>query len=178
MARRPPRNATDGVPYKSGLSMKIGITYDLKADLPAGLDVPDDYQEEFDSPHTIEGIADVLRRRGHEPVFLGDGPEMLRKVLADPPDLVFNIAEGLGTSRSREARVPAVMEMLGIPCTGSDALTMAATLDKDCARRLVRSHGGVVPRGELFAADADLGAVRARPTLPFTMIVKPAWEGS
>ena len=34
--------------------MKIGITYDLKGDAPAGADVPDDFQEEFDSPATIE----------------------------------------------------------------------------------------------------------------------------
>src|SRR5262245_22661569 len=158
--------------------MKIGITYDLKAELSPGLDVPDDYQEEFDGPKTIDGIAGVLRDLGHKVALLGDGPELLRKLLADPPDLVFNIAEGQGTSRSREARVPAVLEMLGIPYTGSDPLTLAVTLDKDCARRLVRSHGGVVPRGEVFAPDVDLNVVRARGELPFTMIVKPAWEGS
>jgi D-alanine-D-alanine ligase len=158
--------------------MKIGITYDLKADLPRGMDVPDDFQEEFDSPITIEAISSALRSLGHEPIALGNGPELLRKLLDDPPDLVFNIAEGQGTSRSREARVPAVLEMLGIPYTGSDPLTLATTLDKDCARRLVRSFGGIVPRGEVFLPERDLDAVRARPALPFTMIVKPAWEGS
>jgi D-alanine-D-alanine ligase len=158
--------------------VKIGITFDLKAELPAGHDLPDDHQEEFDSPATIEAIAAVLRARGHEVVALGDGPEMLRKLLADPPDMVFNIAEGQGTSRSREARVPAALEMLGIPYTGSDPLTLAVTLDKDVARRLVRSHGGIVPRGEVFAPDADLSIVRSRPELPYTTIVKPAWEGS
>jgi D-alanine-D-alanine ligase len=158
--------------------VKIGITFDLKADLPAGHDLPDDHQEEFDSPATIEAIAAVLRARGHEVVPLGDGPELLRRLLDDPPDMVFNLAEGQGTSRSREARVPAVLEMLGIPYTGSDPLTLAVTLDKDVARRLVRSHGGIVPRGEVFAPDADLSLVRARPELAYTTIVKPAWEGS
>ena len=43
-----------------------------------------------------------------------------------------------GFGRSREARVPAVLEMLGIPYTGSDPLTLAVTLDKDCAKRLVQ----------------------------------------
>lgn len=158
--------------------MKIGITFDLKADVPAGVDVPDDFQEEYDSPRTIEAIAGVLRGLGHEAVALGDGPELLRRLLDTPPDLVFNIAEGQGTSRSREARVPAVLEMLGIPYTGSDPLTLAVTLDKDVARRLVASHGGTVPRGEVFGVDADLEGVRARSALPYTMIVKPAWEGS
>ncbi|MFO0877999.1 MAG: D-alanine--D-alanine ligase [Gemmataceae bacterium] len=158
--------------------MRIGLTYDLKSDHPPTADLPDDHQEEYDSPATVEAIAGVLRRRGHEPLLLGDGPDLLRRLLDDPPDFVFNFAEGLGTSRSREARVPAVLEMLGIPFTGSDPLTLAATLDKDCARRLVQSHGGRVPAGELFLPDADLAAVRARPSLPHTLIVKPAWEGS
>lgn len=158
--------------------MKIGLTFDLKADIAPGTDVPDDYQEEFDSLHTIHALAEVLRSNGHVPVLLGDGPDLLRKLLDDPPDFVFNIAEGQGISRSREARVPAVLEMLGIPYTGSDPLTLAVTLDKDCARRLVQSHGGIVPRGELFSPDADLESVRARAQLPYTTIVKPAWEGS
>jgi D-alanine-D-alanine ligase len=162
--------------------MKIGITFDLKGDLPPTAGAPDDFQEEFDSPATIEGIAGALGRLGHEAVWLGDGPGLLRRLLDEPPGLVFNIAEGQGTSRSREARVPAVLEMLGIPYTGSDPLTLAVTLDKDSARRLLRSHGGIVPRGEVFTpdrlGDADLAAVRARASLPYTMIVKPAWEGS
>src|SRR5438874_44016 len=124
--------------------MRIGITYDLKAEsLPGG--VPDDFQEEFDSPATIEAIAKVLRGLGHEVDKLGDGRELLDRLLAHPPEFVFNFAEGEGIGRAREARVPAVLEMLGIPYTGSDPLTMAVTLDKDCAKRVVASVGVPVP---------------------------------
>ena len=87
--------------------MKIGITYDLKTAAKAG--APDDADEEFDSPHTIEAIAKVLRDRGHEIVLLGDDREFLEKALAQRPDFVFNFAEGHGISRSREARVPAAL---------------------------------------------------------------------
>src|SRR5262249_56823287 len=97
--------------------MRIGITFNLKSDRPKPPGAPDDYAEEFDSPQTIESIAAVLRAPGHEVVLLGDGRDMIERVLRDPPDLVFNIAEGHGVSRSREARVPAVLEMLGIPYT-------------------------------------------------------------
>lgn len=155
--------------------MKIGLSFDLKSDEPLRPGLPDDYQEEFDSPTTVQGIADVLRALNHDVVLLGDGRELLERVLADPPDLVFNIAEGHGISRSREARVPAVLEMLGIPYTGSDPLTLAATLDKDVARRLVASHGGTVPGGFVVLPDAGPGSL-----LPIRSphIVKPAWEGS
>src|SRR5713101_4610756 len=131
--------------------MKIGITYDLKAYGAAVADLPDDFQEEFDSPETIEAVAAVLRGLGHDVAKLGDGRELLERLLADPPDLVLNTAEGQGIGRSREARVPAVLEMLGIPYTGSDPLTLAVTLDKDCAKRLVASAGVAVPAGFLVA---------------------------
>src|SRR5215468_5061597 len=127
--------------------MRIGITYDLKSDAPPPMGMPDDFQEEFDSPATIEAIAAVLRGLGHQVEKLGDGRPLLERLLAEPPEFVFNFAEGQGVGRSREARVPAVLEMLGIPYTGSDPLTLAVTLDKDCAKRLVAAAGGTVPQG-------------------------------
>src|SRR5262245_20366583 len=87
---------------------------------------------------------------GHTPIELGDGCELLERLLRDPPDLVFNLAEGTGTSRNREARVPAVCEMLGIPHTGSDVLTLALSLDKDMSRRVVAEAGVRVPKGILL----------------------------
>src|SRR5262245_44644458 len=172
--------------------MRIGITYDLKSDVPLPEGLPDDFQEEFDSPVTIEAIASVLRGLGHTVEKLGNGREMLQRLLTDPPDFVFNFAEGQGIGRSREARVPAVLEMLGIPYSGSDPLTMAVTLDKDCAKRLVAAEGvavapGVVihPQDRLRIVDWGLRIVDAK-TNPqsairnpqFPVIVKPAWEGS
>ena len=155
--------------------MNIGITFNLKSPTPPGLDVPDDAQEEYDSPHTIEAIAQVLRGMGHTVALLGDGREFLEKVLAEKPDLVFNFAEGHGISRSREARVPAVLEMLGIPFTGSDPFTMAVTLDKDCAKKLVAAAGIAVPASFALEPHAPLSSI---PELKFPLVIKPAWEGS
>ena len=94
--------------------MRIGIAFDLKTpgQLPAG--VPDDFQEEFDGPHTIEAIAQVLRDLGPSRGAAGRWPGVSPKVLADPPDFVFNFAEGQGSAvrgspragRSRNARHP------------------------------------------------------------------------
>jgi D-alanine-D-alanine ligase len=161
--------------------MRIGITCDLKVDSfteEAAAPFPDDFQEEFDSPATIEAIATALRELGHEVEVLGDGRELLERLLADPPDFVFNMAEGQGISRSREARVPAVLDMLGIPYTGSDPLTLAVTLDKDCARRLVQAAGVAVPSGFVVENTLDPQSSIINPQLSFPLIVKPAWEGS
>src|SRR5437868_5393503 len=156
--------------------MRIGITFDLKVDVPLAAGLPDDSQEEYDSPATIESLAAALRGLGHEVVKLGDGRELLERLLNDPPDFVFNIAEGQGVGRSREARVPAVLEMLGIPYTGSDPLTLAVTLDKECAKRLAASYGIRVPKDiTIRGPEPELDADSLR-TMRFPLIVKPAWE--
>src|SRR6202008_2599460 len=100
-------------------------------------------------------IALALRGMGHEVEKLGNGRQLLARLLEGPPDLGFNFAEGQCIGRSREARVPAVLEMLEIPYTGSDPLTCAVTLDKDCAKRLVSSSGVAVPRGFLLHPGDD-----------------------
>src|SRR5262249_3795154 len=60
------------------------------------------------------------------------------------------------------------------PCTGSDPLTMAATLDKDCSRRLALAAGLQLPGGSTIGPDHDPRSIE----LSFPSIVKPAWEGS
>jgi D-alanine-D-alanine ligase len=68
--------------------------------------------------------------------------------------------------------------MLGVPCTGSDPLTLALTLDKDLAKRVVASRGLATPRHLLVERLADLPGGDEPGGLSFPLIVKPAWEGS
>jgi len=166
--------------------MRIGLAFTLKPDGPLPAGAPDDLHEEFDSPATVRGLAEALRSHGHEVIELGDGVPLLNALIADPPDLVFNIAEGSGTSRNRESRVPAVCEMLGIRCTGSDALTLGLALDKDMARRIVADAGVAVPRGfamplpkAAYTGDfAEFPALLAIHGLELPVIAKPVCEGS
>jgi len=157
--------------------MRIGIAFNLRDEVPEIPGAPVDHAEEFDSPATIDALAAVLAAAGHRVERLGFGRPFLERLLADPPDLVFNIAEGL-SGRSREAHVPAVCEMLGVPYTGSDPLTLALTLDKDLAKRVVASRGLATPRHLLVERLADLPGENEPGGLAFPLIVKPAWEGS
>jgi len=153
--------------------MRIGLSFDAKEDGIAPPGAPDDWQEEFDSPATLKALQEALQGLGHDVTLLGNGPALARSLLENPPDLVFNIAEGRGTSRSRESRVPAVCETLGIPCTGSDPATLAVAMDKGWTRCLVREHGVMVPAGRAISkVDESLD------DLPLPAVVKPAWEGS
>jgi D-alanine-D-alanine ligase len=166
--------------------MDIGIAFDLKPDEPLPANAPDDLHEEFDAPVTIRAIADALRGLGHTVRELGNGRPLLEALLKNPPDAVFNFAEGIGTSRSREARVPAVCEMLGIPYTGSDPLALAASLDKAITRRLAADAGVTVPKGITIRPPAggyegdfaEFTPILAEAGLTLPVIAKPVWEGS
>ncbi|NUP96713.1 MAG: D-alanine--D-alanine ligase [Planctomycetaceae bacterium] len=153
--------------------MHIGIAFDLKADFGAVSGGPEDLLEEYDSDATVSAIERVLVARGHRVTRLGGGRRFLERLLAASPELVFNIAEGRG-SRSREAHVPAACEMLGIPCTHSDPLTMAVTLDKAMAKRVVASCGVPTPEFVVVEHERDLERI----TLPFPLFAKPLFEGS
>lgn len=157
--------------------MKIGLAYDIKPVDSGPASEDDDSSEEYDSPDTIDALASTIEDLGHETVRLGGGPEFLRNVVRADVDLVFNIAEGRGTHRSREAQVPSVLEMLGIPYTGSDPLTLAVALDKAVAKRIAASHGVRTPWSMLAASVDDLDALGPE-GFSYPLVVKPTYEGS
>jgi D-alanine-D-alanine ligase len=156
--------------------MNIGIAFDLKTDFARADGAPDDALEEYDSPATVDAIERVLAARGHRVMRLAGGRRFVASVLETPPDLVFNIAEGRG-SRSREAHVPAVCEMLGIAVTHSDPLTMALALDKAMAKRAVASAGVATPRFAVIESARDLPNVNEL-GLEYPLFAKPLFEGS
>jgi hypothetical protein len=82
-------------------------------------------------------VAAALGRLGHAACAIEDDPRLVARLRRERPDFVVNLAEGR-SGRGREAIVPSICEHLGLPYTGSDALTLAASLDKDVARRLSR----------------------------------------
>ncbi len=113
------------VPLQGLRQMIIGLSYDLKDKVPDPQGKMEDALVEYDSTETVDAIARVIEAHNHSVVKLGGGREFLNNVLGQKIDFVFNFAEGLGNYRSREAQVPAVLEMLGVPYSGSDPLSLA-----------------------------------------------------
>jgi D-alanine-D-alanine ligase len=153
--------------------MIVGIAYDLKEDFRVTEEYPDDWLEEYDSENTIRAIQQVLEGLGHQVVRLGGGVKFVERIRQEPVDLVFNLAEG-GKGRSREAHIPALLEMLEMPYTHSDPLTLALTLDKEMTKRIIASDGIPTPDFRMIRNVAELVHV----DLPFPLFVKPACEGS
>jgi D-alanine-D-alanine ligase len=147
--------------------IKVGFTYNVKRETGG------EEQAEWDPPETIIAISNALARQGHIVVHL-EATQDLPRVLAEADvDLIFNIAEGVA-GRNREAQVPALCELLGIPYTGSDSATLAIALDKALCKKVLSQHDILVPGGMLM----ETGRERLDPDLRFPLIVKPNAEGS
>ncbi len=157
--------------------MRIGLTYDIKSEMAAVPGLPEDAFEEYDAPETVESLAAAISAQGHRVVHLGGGRSFLANVLAAKPDLVFNIAEGRGNYRSREAQVPSVLEMLDIPYSGSDPLTLAISLEKALTKEMVERAGVATPRWRVISSLKQMESLDWS-DFPFPVFVKPAHEGS
>lgn len=157
--------------------MKIGLSYDLKDSICLGQGHPQDALEEYDSPETVNALAAAIEAQGHSAVRLGGGREFLATVTQCHVDLVFNIAEGLGNHRGREAQVPAILEMLDIPYSGSDSQCLAICLDKPLTKKILAASGITTPQWHVIAQMKQLEEIEWGDfTLP--AFIKPAYEGS
>jgi D-alanine-D-alanine ligase len=155
------------------MGWRVGITYNLKKDFAQTENDPVDHVEEFDAEETIDAIRDVLVRDGHEVVKLGGDAGLIDRLRQARFDMVFNIAEGL-EGRNREAHIPALLEFLNIPYTGSDPLTLALTLDKAMAKRVALSEKIPTPRFRKVERLGDLDGM----DLCYPLFIKPCYEGS
>jgi D-alanine-D-alanine ligase len=147
--------------------IRVGFTYNVKRS-HAG-----DDEAEWDPPETIIAIANALARQGHIVVHLEATPDLPRVLAEADVDLIFNIAEGV-EGRNREAQVPALCELLGIPYTGSDSATLAIALDKALGKKVLLQHDILTPKFQLMDSPRE----RINPDMKFPLIVKPNAEGS
>lgn len=159
--------------HPQSIPLTIGLVYDLRDDyLAEGF--TEDEVAEFDSVATIAALEQALLSLGYAPERVGNGQALARQLVAGKRwDLVFNIAEGL-FGRSREAQVPALLEMYGIAYTFSDPLVCALTLDKAMTKRIVASAGLHTPRFNVVSSIEDVESV----DLAFPLFAKPLAEGT
>jgi D-alanine-D-alanine ligase len=153
--------------------VRIGLSYDLREEYIAqGYSA--EQTAEFDAGDTVSAIADVIERRGHQTVLIGNLFQLAERLVAGERwDLVFNFAEGLH-GLSREAQVPALLDGYEVPYVFSDPLTLTLTLDKGMAKRVVRDHGLPTPGFAVVESVTDLPRI----DLEFPVFAKPLAEGS
>jgi len=151
--------------------MKIALTYNLKKKDESK---PVDYFSEFDSEETINAIATALNIKGHSVDLIeAEYSNLFSYFRKNKVDMVFNIAEGK-SGKFRESEIPALLDYLNIPYTGSTTLSLALALNKAITKKILLAENIPTPHYQVFEnGDEELDS-----SLEFPLIVKPNLEGS
>ena len=160
---------TDDVPLNPEPPL-IGIIYNLKKGVDHSTPMP---RQEYDSIDTVYAIRDALESGGIHPLLLEADENLPDRLRGSHIAMVFNIAEGF-RGRGREAQIPALLNIFGIPFTGSDETTLCLALDKGLCKRLLATYHIRTPKYALIHPHAK-PKLRG---LSFPLILKPNAEGS
>lgn len=152
---------------------RIALLANLKVNAPKFEGMPEDQWDDLDSEKTINALIEAIRAGGHICEFLEGDLSLLNTLPLFKPDLCFNICEG-HFGDAREAHVPALLEMMRIPYTGSRVMTLALALDKPMTKRVLTYHDLPTPTFQNFErVDEPLTA-----DMEFPLFVKPSREGT
>lgn len=156
--------------------MRIAVVYNKR---PENLDRTDPDLEkhiEGDEWKTIQLIGDAITANNHTVSYLPIDRDLYANLKAqkDETDLIFNLSEGIAGVADREAHLPMLAELLGIPHTGPGPLTSALILNKYRAKQIWMASG--VKTAESFLISSKSDTLPSNPTYP--LLVKPNSDGS
>jgi D-alanine-D-alanine ligase len=126
-------------------------------------------------------VQDALERLGHAVVPIDVDSTLVQRLRESSADVAFIALHGRG---GEDGTVQELLEIVGMPYTGSPVLACMRSMDKVLTKHLLVEEGIPTPEfvafseiafRELGAADA-LGAIEER--LGFPLVVKPAAQGS
>ncbi len=164
--------------------MRVAVLANLKKNAPHWNGMPADQWDDLDSEKTTNGLVSALESAGHEAVFFEASVlppyNLIERLREFKPDICFNMSES-HFGDGREAQIPALLEMLRIPYTGSQVLTLALALDKPMTKRILRYHGLSTPEFQVFErADEPISPdlIDEHGSLRFPLFVKPSREGT
>ncbi|HHX08236.1 MAG TPA: hypothetical protein GX730_02210 [Chloroflexi bacterium] len=154
-------------------NFRVAVLANLKENAPVFEGMGGDQWDDLDSASTVQTLVEALKSGGHEAEFLEADETIIDTIRQYKPDICFNIAES-HFGDSREAQIPAILEKMRIPYTGSKILTLALTLDKPMTKRVLAWHNLPTPEFQSFErVDEPL-----EEGMEFPLFIKPAREGT
>lgn len=154
--------------------MNIAFLYNVRHHYPDPNDSKSQLEADFDDPKTIKIILSHLCSIADKVFSIEADEKAYVKLykLRNKIDIVFNYAEGI-YGKDRETQIPAMLEMLKIPYTGSSPLTCAIVLNKIRAKEILKVYKVPVLKHNVFENN-NIEIFN----LKFPVIVKPVSEGS
>lgn len=154
-------------------NLKVALLANAKENAPKSKGDPEDRWADLDSAKTIKALVDAIKAGGHDCEFLEGDVTLVNSIQKYKPDICFNICEG-HFGDGREAQVPAILEMMQVPYTGSKVMTLALALDKSMTKRILHWHELPTPNFQTFErVDEPL-----QDDMKFPLFVKPCREGT
>jgi len=151
--------------------MNLAVLHNNDADVLA-----DDPAREAreDVERVAAALAEALEARGHRVRVIPAGGDLsfVETLRREPPELVLNLCESLAADARGEMIIPGLLELLGIPYTGSAALSLGLALHKDRAKQILRGAGISTPAFALIEKLEEAMEI----ALPYPLIVKPSRE--
>lgn len=134
-----------------------------------------DFSGKPPAPSTEYQVVGALRKTGHTVSILGAGrvDAVVTGIAEQKPDIVFNLTESFDGDRRFDRNIAALLEMLGVPFTGTGSAGLMLSRDKGLCKQLLSLHRIRVPG---FINPPLNRAVRVPKSLRYPMIVKPAYE--
>jgi D-alanine-D-alanine ligase len=152
---------------------RVAVLANLKVNAPKFSGMPEDQWDDLDSEKTINALVTAIRAGGNLAEYFEGNLSLFQSLPKFKPDICFNICEG-HFGDAREAQIPALLEMMRIPYTGSKVLTLALALDKSMTKRVLTYHDLPTPPFQSFErVDEPLAG-----DMVFPMFVKPSREGT
>lgn len=117
-----------------------------------------------------KAVGDALTRLGiHHTVIDASGKDLVRALLACNYDRAFIVLHG---GDGEDGHVQALLEVLGVPHTGSKMLANALAMDKLLTKELWQKHDLPTPKSMVLGEQLDIGDLR------YPLAVKPSTQGS
>jgi D-alanine-D-alanine ligase len=126
-------------------------------------------------------VEAAIERLGHEVVAIDVGGDLVDRLAGAQPDVAFVALHGRD---GEDGTVQELLEVMGIPYTGSGVAACVRASDKVLAKHAMREHA--IPTADFYAfnetAFKELGAAGALPAIEarigFPLVVKPSSQGS
>lgn len=153
----------------------IAFLYNIRHHYPDPKDPRTLKEADFDDPETTKLQIKYLKKIGFKVIPIEANEKSYLKLyrLKKKIDLVFNVSEGMH-GEDREAQIPAMLEMLKIPYTGSPPLAQALMLNKAKTKEMLMQNK--IPTLPFILMDSKTQIDKIK--LKFPLMVKPVSEGS
>lgn len=155
-----------------GAGLKVAVLYNLLERLEKGEEK--DILAEGSIIEEIGAVEEGIRSLGYQFFVMAVRNEIdsiIHWLKEIRPDVVFNLCESVYGDACLEMNIPALLDLLRIPYTGSSPLTLGLCQDKGKVKDILSSQGILTPRYKIF--DREVGSLKGN---VFPIIVKPLHE--